>query len=130
MVSGVDAFMQGLIGLGYQPTSLPGRPDHVVIDYVVESGRFAGTKVKHGFIVPGDFPLTAPSGPHVSTYIHPIKPNGEHPTGAVHRDQAVPFQQALAGEWQYWSRPAQDWGNSKKTVASYMSHIWRLWDSQ
>jgi len=130
MVSGVDAFVQGLIALGYVPTSLPGKPEHVVIDYEVESGRFAGKKVKHGFIVPADFPLTAPSGPHVAPHIHPIKTDGQHPTGAVHQSQAAPFQDALGGEWQYWSRPAPDWPTTKKTVATYMSHIWRLWDSQ
>jgi hypothetical protein len=130
MLSGVDGFVQGLIGLGYKPAHLPGKPDHVVIDYVVESGSRVGTKVRHGFIVPGDFPLTVPSGPHVSPHIHPIKTDGQHPTGAVHRAQAAPFEQALDGEWQYWSRPFQDWGSSKKTVAAYMSHIWRLWDSQ
>jgi hypothetical protein len=48
----------------------------------------------------------------------------------VHATQAAPFQQALADAWQYWSRPFTDWANSKKTVATYMSHIWRLWDSQ
>jgi len=53
-----------------------------------------------------------------------------HPTGGIHRDHAMPFQNALGGEWQYWSRPIQDWGAGKKTVAIYMSHIWRLWDSQ
>ena len=130
MISGVEAFGQGLIAIGYKPKSLPGKPDHVVIDYAVESGRFAGLKVKHGFNVPPDFPLTTPSGPHLSPHIHPIKTDGQHPTGAVHRDQAAPFQQALDGEWQYWSRPFSDWANSKKTVAAHMSHIWRLWDSQ
>lgn len=129
-MSGVDAFVQGLRGLGYEPALLPGKSDHAVIDYVVESGRFAGTKVRLGFIVPQDFPITAPSGPHVSPHIHPINSGGQHPIGAVHRDQAAPFQEALGGEWQYWSRPFPDWGRSKKTVATYMSHIWRLWDSQ
>lgn len=130
MKTGVDAFVEGLVGLGYQPEALPGRPDHVAFDYVVESGRFLGTKVKLGLVVPGDFPLTAPSGPHMSPHIHPINSGGQHPSGAVHRDHAAPFQQALGGEWQYWSRPFVDWGSSKKSVPSYMSHIWRLWDSQ
>lgn len=130
MLTGAAAFVQGLVGLGYQPTSLPGKPDHVVIDYEVESGRFRGKKVKHGFVVPGDFPLTAPSGPHVSPHIHPIKPDGQHPMGAVHEGQAAPFQEAHGGAWQYWSRPFPEWASSKKTVAAYMSHIWRLWDSQ
>jgi hypothetical protein len=127
---GPGAFIQGLAGLGYQVASLPEKPDHVVIDYVVESGKFADRKVRHGFIVPGDFPLTAPSGPHVSPHIHPIKTDGQHPTGAVHQSHAAPFQGALGGEWQYWSRPFPGWAQSRKTVASYMSHIWKLWDSQ
>ncbi len=128
--TGAQAFASGLVGLGYSPEALPGKPDHLVIGYEVESGKLAGTKVRHGFIVPGDFPLTAPSGPYVSPHIHPINTGGQHPTGAVHQSQAAPFQDALGGEWQYWSRPFTDWAGSKKTVAAYMSHIWRLWDSQ
>ena len=128
--TGPAAFALGLVDLGYHPEALPGKPDHLVIDYEVDSGKFAGTKVKHGFVVPGDFPLTPPSGPHVSPHIHPINTGGQHPTGAVHQSQAAPFQDALGGEWQYWSRPFTNWAGSKKTVAAYMSHIWRLWDSQ
>lgn len=130
MKTGVEAFIDGLLRLGYCPESLPDNSDHVVFDYVVEHGRFSGTRVKLGLIIPGDFPLTAPSGPHISPDIHPINTSGQHPTGAVHRDQAATFQGALGGNWQYWSRPFSNWGNSKKTVAAYMSHIWRLWDSQ
>ena len=129
-VTGPAAFCRGLVALGYQPEPVPGRPDHIVIDYEVQSGKFVGKKVRHGFIVPVDFPLTPPSGPHVSPHIHPISPGGQHPTGAVHLTHAAPFQQALGGEWQYWSRPFRDWASSKKTVAVYMSHIWQLWDSQ
>jgi len=130
MESGVNAFIRGLVELGYQPAALRGKPDHVVFDYLVESGKFKGKQVKLGLIVPPDFPLTAPSGPHISPHIHPICPSGQHPSGGVHQDQAQPFQQALGGGWQYWSRPFADWGASKKTVANYMSHIWRLWNSQ
>lgn len=128
---GPEAFSAGLVALGYRPEPLPGKPDHIVIDYEVESGKFAGTRVRHGFIVPGDFPLTPPSGPHVSPHIHPINTNGgPHPTGSVHETHAAAFQEALGGQWQYWSRPFPDWAGSRKTVAVYMSHIWRLWDSQ
>lgn len=127
---GVESFIRGLRELGYDPTTLAERPDHVVIDYIVESGKFMGRMVRHGIIVPVDFPLTAPSGPHVSPHIHPIMSGGQHPTGGVHQDQALPFQQSLGGEWQYWSRPFPDWATSPKTVPTYMSHIWRLWDSQ
>lgn len=130
MQTGTEVFIQGLRDLGYSPATLPGKPDHVFLDYQVQSGKFAGTNLRHGFVVPADFPITPPSGVHLSSMIHPFKSGGEHPTGGVHRDQAMPFQQALRGEWQYWSRPPAAWANGKKTVATYMSHVWRLWDSQ
>ena len=122
-VTGVQAFLQGLAALGFEPAVLPEKPDHVTINYEVETGRFAGKRVEHGFVVPADFPLTPPSGPHVSPHIHPVNSGGPHPTGSI---QASPF----GGEWQYWSRPVPDWAAGKKTVAAYMSHIWRLWDTQ
>ncbi len=130
METGVEYFLQGLRDLGYQPVTLPDKPEHVVIEYAVESGKFAGTKLKHGFVVPADFPVTPPSGIHIAALIHPVQSGGLHPKGGIHHDQAMPFQQALGAEWQYWSRPPADWPTGKKTVASYMSHVWRLWDSQ
>jgi hypothetical protein len=130
METGVEVFLRGLRDLGYEPAVLKDNPNHVVIDFSVESGKFAGTKLKHGVIVPADFPLNPPTGIHVAALIHPFKSGGTHPTGGIHRDQAAPFQQALGGEWQYWSRPPADWAKGKKTVAAYMSHVWRLWDSQ
>jgi hypothetical protein len=130
MDTGPEIFIKGLRDLGYSPETLPGKLDHVVIDYEVQSGKFAGKKLRHGFIVPPDFSAIPPTGPHISEDIHTIKGGGEHPTGGVHRDHAKPFQEVLGGEWQYWSRPFPDWGASKKTVATYMIHIWHLWESQ
>jgi hypothetical protein len=127
--TGIEVFIEGLRELGYKPQSLPDKPEHIVIDYEVESGKFSGMKIKLGLVVPADFPLTPPSGPNISALVHPVKSGGEHPTGGVHREQAAAFQQALGGEWQYWSRPP-NWATGKKTVAAYMSHIWWLWDSQ
>jgi hypothetical protein len=114
MQIGVETFVKGLRDLGYEPTVLKDKPEHVVIDYTVES----------------DFPVNPPTGIHIAAIVHPFQSGGTHPTGGVHRDQAAPFQQALACEWQYWSRPPVDWATSKKTVAAFMSHVWRLWDSQ
>ncbi len=124
--TGVEVFTQGLVALGYSPVPLSGKLDHVVIGYEVPTGRFAGEKVRLGFIVPADFPLTAPSGPHISPHIHPINnQNIGHPLGGVQHSQI--FADSAGGEWQYWSRPFPNWGESKKTVGIYMSHIWRLW---
>ena len=130
MDTGPEVFITGLRTLGYHPQTLPGKPDHVVIDYVVENGKFAGRALRLGLIVPQDFALTPPSGLHVSQLIHPVKSGGEHPTGGVHRDHARPFEEALGGEWQYWSRPFPGWGSSRRTVSAYMNHVWRLWDTQ
>lgn len=128
----VDLFIAGLRGLGLTPITLEGKPDHLVFDYKVESGKFAGKDVRHGLVIPPDFPMTPPSGPYVSPEIHPIHTNGDpHPTGAVHKDQAKPFEAGAGGAWQYWSRPFPGWGqNGKRTVAAYMAHIWTLWETQ
>lgn len=127
--TGVEVFIDGLKALGYSPLALSGKPDHVVIDYEVPTGRFGGKKVRLGFIVPADFPVTPPSGPHVSPRIHPISGGGgQHPTGGVNNSPT--FEEGAGGEWQYWSRSIPDWAQSKKTAATYMNHIYRLWDLQ
>jgi hypothetical protein len=128
--TGPEVFTAGLKGLGFDVSALKDRADHLVLNYVVPTGRFAGQEVRIGLIVPADFPLTPPGGPHVSPHIWPIKSDGEHPSGHIHAQHAQPFQSALGGQWQYWSRPFLEWSKTKKTVAIYMNHIWRLWDTQ
>lgn len=120
---GVEAFISGLTELAYEPAALDGRPDHITIAYQVQTGRFAGTQVQLGFIVPGDFPNTPPSGPHVSPRIWPINPSAPaHPERAHESESFGP-------DWQYWSRPVRDWARNR-SVAAYMSHIWNLWHTQ
>jgi hypothetical protein len=115
--------MAGLLRLAFEPIVLAGKPDHVMFDYPVETGQFAGRKVRLGLVVPPDFPATPPSGPHVSPCVRPICQPGIHPAGAIHPSD-------FGNDWQYWSRPFPNWATSKRTVAAYMSHIWQLWDSQ
>jgi hypothetical protein len=129
-MSGASAFVEGLTQLGYTPRALPGMPDHVVIDYVVLSGCFEGACVKLGFIVPPDFPITPPSGPHTSPCLRPSDQPGEHPNGARHTHHAQPFAQAEGGAWQYWSRPFPNWAPSKSPVGTYMTFIDQLWRTQ
>jgi hypothetical protein len=130
--TGIAAFVDGLRALGFAPVALSGFPDHVAFDYSVEIGRFAGKSVRLGFIVPQDFPNIPPGGPHVSPHIQPIYTGSDkpHPLGGVHQTHSAAFQRELGGQWQYWSRPFVKWGESKKTVAAYMAHIWRLWETQ
>lgn len=128
--TGVALFSAGLRRLGYSPRSLPNRADHLIFGYVVESGRFKGTAVQIGLIVPVDFPVNPPTGPYVSPEIHPINTDGEHPRGRVHKQQALVFDTEAGGSWQYWSRPYPGWNSGRDPVAKYLSHIWKLWDSQ
>ena len=127
---GTELFTEGLRGLGYEPAILADHPDHVVIDYLVEVGRLKGESVRLGFVVPPDFPTTPPSGPNVSPRIYPNQSGGNHPTGGVHDARTGAFEIVAGGQFQYWSRPVHDWAESKKNVVVYMSHIWRLWETQ
>jgi hypothetical protein len=125
--SGIDMFMEGLFALGYTPTLLAGTTDHVHFDYVVPVGRYAGRTVKLGLIVPSDFPFSIPTGPHISPSIHPINAVvGPHPLYGVHANRFT----SDGTDWQYWSRPLNDWKERKKTVTTYMGHILRLWETQ
>jgi hypothetical protein len=128
--NGPGGFVEGLRTLGYNPQLLPGKVDHVFFDYPVEVGAFNGQKVRVGLIIPNDFPNIPPSGPHVSPRIHPIHTQNDipHPHGGVHL--SAEFEKGAGGEWQYWSRPCSDWGQRKRTVAAYMAHVWRLWETQ
>lgn len=97
--------------------------DGVAIPYEIPCGRLAGTKIKLAFAVPGDFPLTPPSGPHVSPRLLPMNPQGgAHPNCGVHES---PF----GGEWQYWSRPLSHWAQTKRKVRDVLAHVHHLFDT-
>lgn len=121
--SPLHSFCNGLVALGYQAEVLDAEKRYVAFDYVVETGPYAGRTFKHGIEVPQDFPLTPPSGPHICAVLHQTGQTGEHPKSNVNDS---PF----GNGWQYWSRPYADWAQSKQTVAAYLAHIFRLWDSQ
>ncbi|MDA9519062.1 hypothetical protein XI06_01540 [Bradyrhizobium sp. CCBAU 11434] len=127
-LTGASLFVAGLEALGYKPTLLSGTTDHVVFEYQVPTGKYAGRTFRLGVVVPADFQLSSPGGLHVSPRIHPNKGGKMHPTEGI-ADSAA-FQSKAGGEWHYWSRPVPDWATSKKTVAAYMHHVWWLWDTQ
>jgi len=125
--AGVESFIAGLREAGHEPEIVPGKPNHVAFAYEVPSGSHIGKKVHIGVVVPPDFPMTPPDGPHVSPQIHAMKSGGDHPTGGISKST---FEGFRGQSWQYWSRPVRYWGQSKKTVAVYLSHLWKLWDTQ
>jgi len=122
MKFGVSAFIAGLADLGFEATVLKDNLDHVCLDYEVPTGRLAGTKVKLGFVVPLDFPMTPPTGPHVSPRIWPINPGADHP-------QRAHESATFGADWEYWSRPIPNWAKNR-SVGAYMAHIWQLWHTQ
>lgn len=114
-------FVAQLKELGHQPQEIDG--DKVIVPYAVPCGRLAGQQIKLGFVVPGDFSLTPPSGPHVSPRLLPLNPSsGTHPNCGVH-------ESAFGGEWEYWSRPLSHWAQTKRKVKDVMAHVRHLFDT-
>lgn len=130
-IRGVEAFLNGLRALGFNPEQLPKSPNCILFDYTVECGKFCGTKVRIGLKIPSDFPATPPTGPCISPEIHPVKSGGTHPSGGIHKGQWVtPFETEAGGKWQYWSRPCKEWNSGTGSVHAYMAHIAKLWVTQ
>jgi hypothetical protein len=109
--------------LGYEVTEVDG--DRVSFTYEIEVGSRAGEEVTLGFVLPGDFPASPPSGPHVSPRLLPLRSDGEHPTGRIH--ESPQFGEAF----EYWSRPfpTGEWAKSKRNAATYMAFIRGLFAS-
>jgi hypothetical protein len=98
------------------------RDNLVTFRYVVPLGRFESQAITLGFEVPGDYPLTCPSGPHVTPCLLPMNGNGEHPLGKILESKQ------FGAEWQYWSRPFLEWNKTKKNAKEYLAHVRHLFD--
>ena len=115
-------FTNELQALGYQVQ------DHgdgkISFPYTVPCGKFADQEIRLGFVVPEDFNLSSPSGPHITPKLLPRKTDGDkHPHDGVHDS---PF----GDEWQYWSRPMHHWAKTGRTVKEVLAHMRRLFDTQ
>jgi hypothetical protein len=120
VATGRAEFARQLREMGFQVSEE--ETDRVRFAWVVPSGPHMGRELALGFVVAGDFPLTPPSGPHVSVRLFPNRSGGEHPTGGVHDS---PF----GSDWMYLSRPFLGWQASKQTVKDYMAHVRHLFDT-
>jgi Prokaryotic E2 family E len=120
-----EDFAKELRQMGYDVTE---HSDGCVsFPYTIEIGKFAGQEIRLGFVVPPDFPLSPPTGPHVKPRLLPINTaQGPHPAHGVHESQNKQFD----GEWQYWSRPMPHWQKTQRKVADVMRHIRRLFEKQ
>lgn len=116
-------FIDGLRALRYDVTERDA--NRVTFLYPVEVGKFAGQIVTIGYDVPGDFPLNAPGGPHVSPKLLPVTGGGgSHPSGAVHESPG------FGPDFEYWSRPMHHWANTKRRVTDVLAYLHRLFETQ
>lgn len=117
-----SSFAEGLEALGYQVTDMG--DDKLWVPYTVQSGRFADQKIQLGFVVPGDFPMSPPTGPHINPRLRPNNTTVKvHPEGGIHDS---PF----GTDWHYWSRPIGHWTETERTVRDVMAHVRQLFDQQ
>ncbi len=123
---GAPRFVAELKAEGYDVTELSDH--HVMLSYTVEVGKFTGLELKMGFVVPENFPLTPPSGPHINRRLHPNKDGGEHPLGGIHISTS--HSKHFREDWQYWSRPCSHWTDGPRSAVRYMSFIRSLWVTQ
>jgi E2/UBC family protein E len=119
-------FIQELRALGYEvdESPVPQLQGNVVVrfPFQIPLGSRAGEEITLGFIVPPDYPMTCPSGPYMSPLVLPLNTStSEPPYGGV-SDASGTFGQ----EWEYWSRPYNDWAQSERNARAYMRHIKHL----
>ena len=114
-------FVNQLRELGYAVEELGA--DKILFPYEIPVGRFKGQKIRLGFHVPADFPLSPPSGPHLAPHLLPINSGAPgHPARVADSD--------FGPDWQYWSRPFQKWAETNKTARGYMRYIRHLFETQ
>lgn len=115
-------FVNQLRTIGYDVKELG--DNKVSFQYNIPVGKFKGTNVELGFVIPPDFPNVPPGGPHIKPRILPINEKATtHPEKVL---ASGPF----GNEWEYWSRPFQGWAETNHTVKTYMAHIVNLFETQ
>lgn len=125
-LTGAALFASQLRDAGYELTELPDH--HVQFPYTVLTGKHAGLTIEMGFVVPEDFPLTPPHGPHINKMLHPLKSGGCHPSGGIHNSAG--HSKHFGHGWQHWSRPIEKWTAERRTAVRYMAFIHHLWATQ
>jgi hypothetical protein len=111
-----NTFKDGLEALGYVVEEVADRK--LCFDYEIPMGSFAGRKVKLGFENVQGFPVSVPSGPHISPRLLDIDP-GDHARGRVNPS-------SFGDDWIYLSRPFQSWNETTRTVEDYMSFLRKM----
>lgn len=93
----------------------------VAFKFRIPIGRFRGQEIEVAVNAP-HFPSIPPSGPYIKPHLLPAGVAGQHPFGGVH-DRKVPTE-----EFQYWSRPFNEWSDSDQTMKTYIAFLRTLFD--
>lgn len=118
MSQGRSAFEEGLRALGLRPE--PRADGRTLFSYEIPVGRVMGEQVQIGLDVPGDWPTTPPSGPHIAPRL--AQTRGVAPGGTASNVHGSNF----GPEFEYWSRPYHQWGRDGRSVDAYMSFLRKL----
>ena len=117
---GLSELQQQLIELGFPATIEQNR--FVVFPFIVPIGRFRNKEIEIALEAP-QFPLNPPSGPYIKPHLLPCSGGGgSHPDGGIHK------RNLPSADFQYWSRPFQNWNGSAKTSKEYLAFIRTLFD--
>lgn len=121
--TGADGFAHELIAAG---CTVERTGDFVLFDYEVDIGPIDGALIRIA-LQPVDHPRTPPTGPFVSPRLLPLCPEGQPaPYGGVHDAHSRGFPDP-DGNWEYWSRPFNEWADHGRTAQSYLNvHLRRL----
>ena len=123
-MSGVVLLAGEIERLGHE-VSVAGQ--FVVFDYQIDIGPLDGMEVRIGLDGSGH-PHSPPTGPFLSPWLLPLRPDGSPaPQGGVHDARGRGFPLADEGNWQYWSRPFNEWTRHGRTAKAYVEiHLRRL----
>jgi hypothetical protein len=120
MEIGILELKRQLEVLGYVPEIIDNR--FVTFKMPILHGRFKGRAIDIALESP-NFPINPPSGPFIKPHLMPITGGGgAHPTGGIHA------MNKPTSEWQYWSRPFNNWNSSEKTASEYLAFLRTLFD--
>lgn len=123
---GIDLIKQQLAQLGYEPTvhldANGNETGFISFKFMIPLGRFKNQEVEIAINAP-QFPAIPPTGPYIKPHLLPITGGGgTHPFGGIHE-----FNTPTA-EYQYWSRPCNDWNGLDMNMKTYIAFLRTLFD--
>lgn len=117
-MTGKEKFIAGLVELGILYEDHGG--EKISFPYNITDGTFAGKEVRIGIVVPANFDIEPPHGPHVQPRLLPTNSSSSDHKVRVHDSE-------FGQEWMQLSRPHQHWAKTKRTVEIYYHYAgWLL----